>query len=332
MRSGSQGTPRSHALVAMACATAAILLVTWRVADRLLRFQADGFRERAILYAEAIASTLPTWIARSEAPDLTALAHYAAFAGLLYVQVASGGTILLQVPDALDDAPSLGDLPKVGESRAALRSVRGRQYADVTVPYSVRLPRGDASSPGPYASGTLRVGLEASALQWAAGSIRALAAGLGALAWGLAAGMIALWTRRVSAGRPALAAEPGESPRLRTLGSSSLVLHVDEARLAVGGRSIVVTPKQLALLRVLMSEPGRTFSDKEIVAQAWPESPYADFRDVKQCVYLVRRRLTEAGLPGGRILANVPGIGYRVAPEAVRAADDRALDPPVIDA
>jgi len=78
----------------------------------------------------------------------------------------------------------------------------------------------------------------------------------------------------------------------------------------LAGVPVPLPPKQYALLRLLASEPERVFTEEEILAAVWPDSPYADSKDIKQCVYLLRRRL---GKEGGRIVVNVPGFGYKLA-------------------
>jgi hypothetical protein len=44
-------------------------------------------------------------------------------------------------------------------------------------------------------------------------------------------------------------------------------------------------------------------------------------------VYLIRRRLAAAGLLADQILVNEPGLGYRIASDAVLTSIDPAIDP-----
>ncbi len=320
MVSGSRSSRLVLALALVALLAAAIALVTLSVVTSSLRSRAEQFRDRSLLYATTIASSLPAWVARSESPDLDALEGYAAFAGLLYIQVASGEAVLLEVSRLPGAEELLRETPQAGESRATLRTVLGTPLADVVVTYVARLPHDDASSFGSHAIGTLRLGVDASALAWLASGAKALAAGLAALIWAFLAGLVGSLTWRTRTARGEQGAPDSASAQGRVLECGRLALYVDEARWVVDGRSISLTRKQLDLVKVLMSEPGRTFSDQEIIQQAWPGSLYADFRDVKQCVYLVRRRLRGAGLEGSRVVSNVPGVGYRVDPEAVAEA------------
>jgi DNA-binding winged helix-turn-helix (wHTH) protein len=293
-------------------ATAAI------VAHGVLHNRARDYCDRCLAYASAIADTIPMWAAPDETPDVQPLARFAAMAGLLYVRVMSGGEVLLETTAFPAAEAVLAEDESFALSHAGLRQIDGRQFADVVVRYYAPLPRTGEVHAGRYGAGTVRVGIDASALSWAATNTRALGAGLGALAWVISSALTFFLLRSPHrAAKAELAAPPPVASGARVMPAGSLTLFVDEARLAAAGTSIRLTPKQLDLLKVLMSEPGRTFSDEEILAQAWPGSSYADSRDVKQYVYLVRQRLNGAGLSGDKVLVNVPGIGYRVDPAAL---------------
>jgi DNA-binding winged helix-turn-helix (wHTH) protein len=300
----------------------------WLAVHSALSARAADYRSRCLASASAIADAIPVWSVSTVKPDLRPLSQLAAMAGLLYVQVMSNGETLLTTSSFPGAESVLAEDRIHSLSGADLREINGRCFIDAVVRYYAPLV-GTSDSPHPYAAGILRVGFDASALAWAATNTRALAAGLAALAWGTASVGLIWAVRRArlsaSAGAPA---PPARDPAARVARAGALILHIDEARLEARGRSIRLTPKQLDLLKVLMREPGRTFRDDEILSEAWSGSPYADSRDVRQYVYLVRRRLTAIGLPGERVLANVPGVGYRIDPAAAVDASD---DAPAID-
>ncbi|GAG16995.1 unnamed protein product [marine sediment metagenome] len=83
-------------------------------------------------------------------------------------------------------------------------------------------------------------------------------------------------------------------------------------RLEVGDISVCLTPKQASLLEMLITQPGRAFSDTSILKHVWEESAYANSSDVKQQIYLIRKRLRSAGLDAAAILTTVPGVGYKL--------------------
>ena len=85
-----------------------------------------------------------------------------------------------------------------------------------------------------------------------------------------------------------------------------------------------LTLKQFELLLLLAEIPGRVLSDGDILAGVWPESPYADSRDVKQCIYTLRRRLERVLERPSDVVVNVKGYGYKLVPPG----DGVNVDPP----
>jgi DNA-binding winged helix-turn-helix (wHTH) protein len=318
------------ALLAAAFAIAACLAV-----HDVLRSRADDYRKRCVNYASTVAQTVPTWANPGEEPDLGPLAKYAVMAGFLYIQVVSGDVTLLEACGFAEAAGLLAGPARSPLPSATLQVYAGRQIIDVAVFYAAPLPRTGNTPLGMYAAGRLRLGLDASELVWAAANTRALAAGLAAVTWIASTFGILLLVRvrhPVPQLQPPAPAPEVESAGARATRAGDLTLRVDEARLEAAGSSIRLTPKQLGLLKVLMSDPGRTFSDEEILARAWPDSAYADSKDVKQYVYLIRQRLNSAGLPGDHILINIPGIGYRIAPTVAEGPIDPSVDPSAVEA
>lgn len=308
---------------------AALAASAWLAVHGVLCARAEEYCARSLSIASAIADAVPTWSESADKPDLRPLSQLAAMAGLVYVQVMSNGETLLATASFSGAESVLAEDRTRSLSGADLREADGRCFVDAVVRYYAPLAR-ESEAPHPYAAGVLRIGFDASALAWAATNTRALAAGLAALAWvalsGLAIHLLRDARRSASEDTPA-SMEPRSGARVAT--ASALTLHIDEAQLEAAGRSIHLTPKQLDLLKILMREPGRAFRDDEILAEAWRESPYADSRDVRQYVYLIRQRLNGIGLPGDRILVNVPGIGYRIDPRA--AVVDEDIDASAID-
>lgn len=99
-----------------------------------------------------------------------------------------------------------------------------------------------------------------------------------------------------------------------------LVIDRLSKRVRLFGAEVRLTPKEFALLELLASSPGRVFSPEEIVAAVWPESSSADDKNVKQCVYSLRKKLSEA-VPGAeRVIVTEPGFGYKFAPSETEPA------------
>lgn len=92
----------------------------------------------------------------------------------------------------------------------------------------------------------------------------------------------------------------------------SLVVDCGAKQARPSGKELRLTPKEFALLELLASSPGRVFSPEEIVAAVWAGSRLANGKNVKQCVYSLRKKLA-AAMPGGdRLIATEPGFGYKL--------------------
>ena len=89
-----------------------------------------------------------------------------------------------------------------------------------------------------------------------------------------------------------------------TINTVTMEVHILE-------HEVNLTPKQYALLSLLVRDNGKVFSDTEIIAEIWPDSPYADANDIRQCVYRLRRRLQKALEGADKMVVTVKGFGYR---------------------
>jgi DNA-binding winged helix-turn-helix (wHTH) protein len=293
-----------------------------------LQSSAQEVKSRAMLYALAVATNLAPASLSPDGAGIDRLARYAALSGLLYVQVVSGETVLLSTAASAEAEPILGDVEGSQTPHLRLERVAGRLVVDIVLPYGRH--RTDERDAPLVPAGYLRLGIDAQDFARSAVETKSFAAVAGLLAW-IAACVLMVAVRRV---RPAeRTADESAHPAAasRTLTAGGLVLHMDDGRFCALGRSLKLTPKQRDLVALLMSEPGRPFRDDEILRRVWADSRYANSRDVKQYVYLIRRRLTTAGLPADAILANEPGLGYRIVPDAVPGAVDPEVDPPSVD-
>jgi len=261
----------------------------------------EAFRQRGLAYTTTFVDSVEAWIATDRLEMLTTGTRLLTVAGVPYVRVVGNGEILASEgweQHTGGELLPLEDTPH--EPTTAFHSSEGGALVlDIVIPF-----RGLWNT---EIRGHVRLGLDATAPMAAIGSMIALVSGLSAtflvILWG--AGMlIALRSARdehTTAGHAAAIAADDR-------------LSIDEDRKAVvvDGATLRFPPKQYALLRLLASERGRVFSDREILDAVWPDSPFADAKDVKQCVYLVRRRLASAGEGASSIIDNVAGFGYRI--------------------
>lgn len=91
-------------------------------------------------------------------------------------------------------------------------------------------------------------------------------------------------------------------------------LEIDDHRKTVRfhGQAIELSPKEYQLLKLLASEPGRVFSDAEILSKVWPEGSLASPMDVKRYIHLLRRKL-EPDPKTPKLILTVKGFGYKLA-------------------
>lgn len=252
-----------------------------------------SFRERTVAYAQAFAANAESWLARGQADVVETLAQFLVTGSVLSVEVVRPDGVILREGRELA-AASQGIS---GSTTVTRREQDGVAYLDVVVPMASAGGRArlavDVLSSESAVRQAILVGI--------GGAVLFDAGVMGVFAWALRA------RRRSAVGAPSpLPAGGGE------IVVGDLVIVPSRCTASFAGRPLRLTPKQFALLGVLASEPGRVFSESEILARAWPDSPYADARDIKQYVYLLRRRLAEVRPDGRDAIVTVPGFGYRL--------------------
>ncbi len=105
---------------------------------------------------------------------------------------------------------------------------------------------------------------------------------------------------------------------IRRLGPVALFrvgeLEIDDVRKIVRrrGHEVRLSPKEYDLLKLLASQPGRVFSDAEIIKSIWPEGSLASSTDVKRYIYLLRRKV-EQNAKRPKLIQTVAGFGYKLA-------------------
>ena len=91
---------------------------------------------------------------------------------------------------------------------------------------------------------------------------------------------------------------------------ADLELDLDKMRVSRAGQPIELTAKELALLELLMSAPGRLFSRERILASVWAvnEDPLTNVVDV-----YIRRLRAKIDIEGLKPLIQTQrGLGYRL--------------------
>lgn len=113
--------------------------------------------------------------------------------------------------------------------------------------------------------------------------------------------------------------QPDARPAAMTLSDSrvmsvgSLVVDDLSKQVQLNGQRLTLTPKEYDILKLLASQPGRVFSNEEILKNVWPEGSFASSQDVKQYIYFLRRKIEQDPQNPER-LVTVRGFGYKLNP------------------
>ncbi|MFC2079200.1 winged helix-turn-helix domain-containing protein [Candidatus Bipolaricaulota bacterium] len=273
---------------------------------RLLMQQ--SFRERSLAYVQAFASSSMPWLDPVQPVMLQSAARLMLVGSARYVQIAIDGNLVVDersesVSDSLLPSIQAGVLTGIQET-----SAMGASSLDIVVP---------AFSGEPLSRAYVRIGIDGVSVVlrsrltalWAA----ALAVGvdivLVGLLWWLVGFRVALLSKASSSLDPLETDSGGQTV------VGELRIDATGRRMFFKDQQVKLTPKQYALIEFLAREPDRVFTDLEIVSTVWEASTYADSKDVKQYVYLVRRRLAAIHPSGKQLIETVPGFGYKLVSE-----------------
>jgi len=270
----------------------------------------ETFHDRSLAYAQAFAASAGAWIEPLDVEMLRAASRFLLVGSALFVRIELDEDLIIdergEEATTLDLSPALPPIVPIGEM---LRLSSARTYLDVTVPLTVV---GEVR-------GSVRIGIDTASVV-ARGRITALAAvGIALVVDALVLGLL-FWSHGGWPLRRRDESDSADGPVPAAL--SPLVvgdLRIDRAgkRVTLKDRRVELTPKQYALVEFLAERSGRVVSEREIVETVWVGSHYADSKDVKQYVYLVRKRLAKADPDGRRLIVTVPGFGYRLTAEPV---------------
>ena len=250
----------------------------------------EHFLSRGLDYVAAFAAAAQGWIEEEDLGTLEDAARFMLLGSAAFVEVVWNGETVVREARGELSPPPLRELPP--ETRTSFHSEDHARFLEVVYP----LERG-------YVRAWLEVPTPGGVPWWLPTAVGLLSAlGLGAIG-----GALYLGYRRSS---------PGKRGPLVEVGSLTIDEESKEVRLC--GKPVKLSPKQYALLLLLAREPGKVFSDRDILRELWPDSRYANSKDVKQYIYLLRRRLGEV-LPGAEaLIATVPGFGYKLlSPEEI---------------
>lgn len=99
----------------------------------------------------------------------------------------------------------------------------------------------------------------------------------------------------------------GEGGILRV---ADVAVDLDRHEVYKGERRVELTPKEFALLEILMRSPGRVFKRGELLEKVWEFEYMGDTRTVDIHIQRLRKKLQD-----DRFIRTVFGVGYKVAEE-----------------
>jgi DNA-binding response OmpR family regulator len=108
----------------------------------------------------------------------------------------------------------------------------------------------------------------------------------------------------------ALQKRPPKRRRVRVLRLGALRLDLKTHILTKGRRRYRLTPKEFALLRVLMRNPGKVLSHRRLMREVWKTNYDGDLSTLYVHVSWLRKKI-EANPDRPRYLRTVRGVGYR---------------------
>lgn len=88
-----------------------------------------------------------------------------------------------------------------------------------------------------------------------------------------------------------------------------LEINISSYDVRVGGESIPLTPKEVEILHLLASHPGRVFEREQILSQIWGYDYFGDTRAVDTQIKRIRQKLPQEGVCWG--IKTVYGVGYK---------------------
>ena len=89
--------------------------------------------------------------------------------------------------------------------------------------------------------------------------------------------------------------------------TGGLIVNWDEHTVSVNGERIVLSFKEFALLRLLLTNPGTAYTRDQIFAEVWDTDYIGDSRTLDMHIRTLRQKLGEYG----KMIETVRNVGYR---------------------
>ena len=281
-------------------------LVTRREISQCRNSEYAAFTDQGVQLAGVFARAAGAWLERGDLDALDDAASLLLAGSAQYLRISVQSVVVLDMRQEDFDEGWL--LPAVNQDTGQVRKttyVLRLEGLDIAVPIEVE-------AWGVTDPGLVQIGFSDSQARNRVAGVQRLVLLLASGAW-LAVAFVAVLLVWMLMLRQRLASPTVEdaSPRM-TCGA--LVIDTDACTAQLNDRPIELAPKMFELLVFLARQPHKTFSDAELLDALWSEAPYAASGDVKQCIYMLRRRLGTAHPDPKQIIVNVKGFGYTLHP------------------
>ena len=110
--------------------------------------------------------------------------------------------------------------------------------------------------------------------------------------------------------RTASAGETDKQEALTTLTYGNLEIQPERYSVKLNGEPIACTPREVELLHLLASHPGRVFEREQILSRIWGYDFFGDTRTVDTHIKRLRQKLS-CPQPCGWEIVTVYGVGYK---------------------
>lgn len=112
------------------------------------------------------------------------------------------------------------------------------------------------------------------------------------------------------------AAPDAHEEALTTLTYGTLEIQPERYSVRLGGQSVPCTPREVELLYLLASHPGRVFDREQILSRVWGYDFFGDTRTVDTHIKRLRQKLACPEMGDAWDIITVYGVGYKFEADA----------------
>ena len=111
--------------------------------------------------------------------------------------------------------------------------------------------------------------------------------------------------------RTACVPDTAQEEKLTTLTYGGLEIQPERYSVKLGGQPVACTPREVELLHLLASHPGRVFDREQILSRIWGYDFFGDTRTVDTHIKRLRQKLACEEMGRAWDIVTVYGVGYK---------------------